>query len=109
MKIKAVEKVDKGYVIIMDSNIRWDIPDDGDGIYIVDCHVFGPDDIDEWVENAKTMLAFYEVVKALQEICGELDIRAERFTEPETAAYIYLEPDDLAELLEWNKKNIDHD
>lgn len=103
MKIEKVKGLDGGYILELDNGTRWDIEDLHNGKYYVDCHVYGPDDIDEWREHAKSMLAFCDVVETLQRMFPDpdLEIETENFgSEQEIAATVYLDQNHIDFLIE---------
>lgn len=101
--IKKIKLTDEDAIMILHNGVGWDINFVGEDTITVECHVMGPDDIDEWRENAKSMLAFCEIVEAIQfEFPGhEFEITSENFgMENELAATIYLTSDQFNELYE---------
>ena len=67
------------FTIHLDCGSEWELTDVGDGIYYIDCHVTGPDDMDEWREQAKAMIFFADLVDHLIEVVGELEIDNEAY------------------------------
>jgi len=88
MKIEKIKPKEDYHIIVMDNGTEWDLDWEE---YYVSKHLYGPYDIDEWREHAKTMLMFYEVVELLRRRFGELRTEVLLYgSEEELVGYVYL-------------------